>query len=283
MKFGRGYRPDPEDYVRAPFVEFERRLGDGVVLPSFTKNCLVASAACPVLNQDVTSGCTSTATACATATSCSLAGEPLGFVPSQSSIYKNGRLIDNPNAPLADEGAVPNEIWSAISLFGVRPMVPLEDRFSDLDPKTINVKPTSDELQAEHAMVLVGEYGITSTSSQRANEVQKALTRRVITVGIEADRDAIQNYDGRVLTAADLGANTDHYIVLVDFAVVGGRLLILCRQSWGDIETSGWGVEKFLVSGIPAVWPAKGHFIVDASVLATMTDIVVADVRRKAA
>lgn len=279
----RDYWPDPPGYSRAAFAHLLRRLGAmGAELPAFTTNSVEALNACPVFDQGPTGACTGHATSCAIATSCAKAETPLEFVPSPEEIYKVGRLIDDPKAPLEDEGAQPNEVWRGVNVYGVRAMAPLADRFSDADPATINHPPSFLELEGAQPNIISGDYSITSAGDQLITDLRAALALRPVTVGIEADKDAIQNYDGRALTAADLGENTDHYVCMLDYAVVGAKIYFLLRQSWGVLDTSGWGVKKFLVSGIPPEWPAAGHFIVDESAIQTLTDIVVADVRRAA-
>ena len=285
MKFARGYRPDPPGHTRTPLRHLAARLG-APALPDFTERSPRALQLSPVRDQSSFSGCTGCGTSLAVTVGAAEAGTPLGFDASDAAAYLNGRAIDRtplPDGslpPLVDGGAMPNQVWRGYAEFGARRMRPVADRYSELDAATINAEPTILDLEEESATLLVGEYGITSRGDQRIADLRTGLVLRPVTVAIQADRDGVQNYDGRALTASDLGFDTDHYVALVDFAIVQGRVIWLVRQSWGTKATSGWGVDAFTQEGVPPSWPAAGHMLLAQGAEQTFTDLVVADVRR---
>jgi len=282
VKLGKGYQPDPINHRRTPFAVLAQALGlSSSTLPESTDNCVTIGAVVPVLDQSQTSACVGHAIACAVGGGMALAGSPIGFVPSPAEIYRNARAIDRgPGGPaLVDDGAQPNQGWRAVSTFGVRPMIALGDRVSDADPATINAEPGWSDLLGESAAIVKGEYALAASGAARVLELRMALSgKRPVTVALHADGDPFQYYAGDVLTGAMLGDGPDHYVTLIDYAIVGGAAVFLGRNSWGE-KATGWGVDRFALDGLPASWRADGHFLVDASAVQTMADLVVADLR----
>lgn len=292
MKYARGYVPDRAGYVRTEFTHLLAALGVEAKLRASRGSVI---AACPpVFDQGQTGSCTGHATACASKVGFEAAGARIEWTPSPADIYRLGRGIDREwdpvsgfaSSPLKDEGAQPNMVMRAVSTYGIRPIGPLAaGRYSDADPATINDEAKLGALEADAAMVIAGQYGITSSGLARYTAIIAALDAgRAVTVAIAADKDAIQGYDGRILSAADLGTNLDHYITIVGYVIVAGVPYFLLRNSWGS---GTWGVSSFSVlpGDLPTdgSFPAEGNVIVDGSAISTMADLVVFDIHRKAA
>ena len=229
MKFRTGYLPTPAGHFRTPFHHLSARLNVGE-LPAEVS---LFDKAPPVMDQGQTGSCTGHGSSCGL-----YVAAGLSWVPSPAEIYRNGRAISRaPGQALTDNGADPAQVFAAINEFGVRPMTPLTDRYSDADPATINDEPKLGDLEAEALTVLVGDYGITSTGAQRVRDFQTSLAAGIpVTVAIAGGCDAFQNYSGGILPA--LNAPLDHYVCLLAYKTLpDGSIAFGGQNSWGPF----WG------------------------------------------
>lgn len=193
----------------------------------------------PVMDQGSgdqgTGSCTGHATSCGAYVA---AGLP--WVPSPAELYRNGRELDRtPGTPLTDDGAQPSQVFRGINEFGVRPMTPLADRFSDADPSTINDESKLGDLEAESLEMFVGDYRIDSTGKERLDDICTAIAGgQPVTVAIAGGSSAFQSYSGGVLPA--LNAELDHYVCLLAYRTLpDGTREFGGRNSW----SVGWGEE----------------------------------------
>lgn len=227
---GKGYRPDPAGHQRTPLRAIAHRLG---AVPA---SATLEAYAPRVMDQGQTGSCTGHATACAISTALAAAGTPLPFMPSPAGIYTLGRVLGrtSPVLPLTDDGAEPNQVMRGISGFGVRAMGPLasDGRYSDAEFATINDEPTLLELEADARAILLGEYSVSTPE-----DVALALANKIpVTVAVEADTDAFQNYSGGVLEP--MGTALDHYVTLIGYTTTTAGLVFTLRNSWSE----DWGI-----------------------------------------
>ena len=258
MRFGTGYRPDPQG--TRPTIGHLRMGASPLPL-----SASLLSNAPPVMNQNGSSSCTGHSVATGLAIALQLA-----WIPSPAEIYRNGRAIDRfPKSdgsfdPLTDEGAMPSQVFRAVNGFGIRPMVPLADRFSDVVLATVNVEPKLGDLEAEALNVIVGDYGIYSTGEQRSDDIARSIANgKPVTCAVPGGSDAWQNYAGGVL--GPTGTAIDHYVAVVAYDVdVSGKRVFVIRNSWG------------------VTYGEVGNVRVSVDAIQEFTDIVALDVRRAA-
>lgn len=257
--YSTGYRPDPASYRRTSFAWLARRLGLSASPPASVS---LAPYMPRTLDQNGCSGCTGHATAAAIYAAFAAKGQPLSWVPSPKDIYTLGRAIDraSPSDPLLDNGAEPNQVFRAIDEFGIRPMKPLPDRYSDADPATINDEPDLASLEQDGLTIVSGDYAIADVGQAREDQVCMALASgRPVCCAI-AGSGALQSYTGGVL--GPLGTDLDHYVLIfaADAQPDGSRVYTL-RNSWG------------------ASYGEAGNFRINSAALAELGDLVVADCR----
>jgi hypothetical protein len=270
-----GYLPDPVEYKRKTFHHLAaQRFPVAPLAPDVS----LSDQAPAVMDQGSgrfgTGSCTGHAIACAACTTLVTSGHALPFVISPAEIYRNGRAIDRgPGGPsLIDDGAQPNQVWRAVSTFGVRAIkAPTSDgRYSDAEPATINDEPTLGDLEDESRTLLVDEYGISSRGARRVAEIKIAINGLgygvegvPLTAAIAGGSDAFQAYAGGVLGRLD--ASLDHYVAILGYRTrTSGKTEFLIRNSWGI----DWGLH--------------GDCWIDEDALDELGDIVAADVRVKA-
>ncbi len=235
---GTGYIADPAGHRRVPFRHLAARLGSTIPQSASLESFLPR-----VMDQGQSSACCGHATSAAVYAAFGAAGHELAFVPSPAGIYTVGRAIDRFSrldgtlAPLADVGAQPNQVMRGISEYGIRPMRPVADRYSDADTATITDEPTLADLETDATEIVVGEYGLYSTGAALSDEVALALANGLpVTCAIQADGDAFQGYSGGVL--GPLGTGLDHYVTLYGFEGPTGARGFSVRNSWSE----GWGL-----------------------------------------
>ena len=241
MKFATGARPDhPWTRARNALVgahPLAARIGASSSLPAAAS---VAGYLPRVMDQGQTSGCVGHALAAAAWTACAFAaargsGKALPFVPSPAGIYTLARCLERLDyaRPLEDSGSIPGDAIASLVSWGVRPIQPLPDRYSDVDPATVNDEPKILDLEADSASVLVGAHPISTTGLARTLEVQVALAAGYpVALSVPGGSDAFQAYTGGILDAID--APTDHYVLLSGYERIDGNLVFRGRNSWGE-------------------------------------------------
>lgn len=234
-RFAKGHIPDPEGHR---VTSFKLARGVGAPLPDSVD--LTPFAPSP-LDQNRTSSCVGHATACALATSFARAGAPLGFVPSPHSIYQLALCIDrpDPSVPLVDAGSMPNQAMRGLTEWGIRPMrAPSPQGYnSDCDPSNVTDEPKLADLEQDATAVIVGQYEISS-----ATEAAQALAAGYA-VTVASFVDTAFEELGPNSPPYDMPDETDpngggHYLFLVGYRHVAGKLQFRVQNSWG---TTQWG------------------------------------------
>lgn len=231
-----GYRPDPFGHRRTSFG----RLASKLNLGSTPSSCSMRSNVPMILDQGPTSSCVGHAAAMGIHIACKLSGIDLGWVPSPAEIYRNGRGIDRVSLsqPLTDDGSEPNQVFRAISEYGVRPMkANVDGRNSDAEPRTINDEPKLGDLEEEALTIPFGEYGISSFGSTRVLALRQALAaNKPVTAAVAGGSDAFQNYTNGILEA--INAQLDHYALLIGYSTSSsGETVFELLNSWSEL----WG------------------------------------------
>lgn len=262
MSRGKGWRPNPRTHRRTLFGACRWTVGawSAVTTPAAVS---LASFAPEVFDQGQTGSCTGHGTATGLATTFAAGGAPLPWVPSPAEIYRNGRAIDRVRrpdgslAPLADEGAEPNQVIRAIQALGIRSMRarPSDGRYSDADPATINAEPMLDDLELERLVVPVGERAIAGVGDgaildQVVDGLRRALAGGfAVGLGVYVDT-AFENWDPQTGPQGACDPNDPegggHWLCVIGYHTEPtGSTTFQIRNSWsrawglaGDIEVT---------------------------------------------
>lgn len=72
--------------------------------------------------------------------------------------------------------------------------------------------------------------------------LKSALEQQPVSIAIEADQRAFQNYHSGVLSAADCGTKLDHGVLAVGYGTESGTPYFLVKNSWGPT----WGDKGYI-------------------------------------
>ena len=237
MSYSTGYIPDPEDHR---VTSIRVKLAANVAVPDSVDHRPHSP---DVLDQNGCGSCTGHAVAGAITTAFSLAGDPLGFVVSPRNNYCLSRCIDryDPDVPLVDQGAMPNQNVRAFSEYGLMPMrapSPLGYN-SDCDPSNVNNEPLLSELEEDAQHIVLGQYEITSGGAQRVQDICAALAHNYpVTCSVSAGNSTWQTWrpeNGPL--GAQSPVNRDHYVRFIGYRTENGGRVFRLRNQWGI----GWG------------------------------------------
>jgi len=96
-------------------------------------------------------------------------------------------------------------------------------------------------------IVTVKSYA--DVTPNQPNQLKAALATGPVSVAIEADRAAFQQYTGGVITGTACGSQLDHGVLAVGWgtdATAGDYIIV--KNSWGP----SWGEEGFVKIGVAA-------------------------------
>ena len=249
MNFQTGYRRNPERRGLRGFVSSR--------IASPPTSASVERFAPSIFDQGQTGSCVGHARSRGLYVSRAAQGKPLTFVPSPVDIYRIARCYERWSwtLPLQDSGCDPVDTLDAIKTWGVRPMVPLADRYSDADSATVNDLPTLGDLEDDSDFTFTNDYQIVATGTTRIDLVKAALAGgSAVCFDVAGGSDQWQNYSGGLLKGD--GSPLDHYVVALGYTTAGGF------RVWGH---NSWG----------ALWGLGGAFEGDESLLHAAGDIIV--------
>merc|ERR1740123_2782500 len=78
-----------------------------------------------------------------------------------------------------------------------------------------------------------------------AGQLKAALNKGPVSIAIEADKTAFQQYKSGVLTGSGCGTSLDHGVLAVGYGTEGGQDYFLVKNSWGPT----WGDKGFIKIG----------------------------------
>ncbi len=254
MVYATGYVRNPQRRTPKTYAALAtHEAATGASLRKFT---------CPMLDQGPSGACTGHARAKGIYTARAAAGAPLNFIPSPDDLYRNTRCFARGDwaAPLTDDGADPVDTIDAAAAIGVRPMVPLATRFSDVDPATVNREPRIEDLVIDGNFKFLDDHQILAEGADRIALFQDAIRQGYpVCLDVPGGGEQWQRYGSSApaVLVSD-GTPLDHYVCALGYYYdVAGNLVIEGDNSWG----TGWGFD--------------GKFYAAASVLLAARDVIV--------
>lgn len=216
--------------VRTPVVHLLRRLGaSNDPTPVDFRPQVVAAGGPGIFDQLSSSSCTGHAEVGSTMLSLLLKGTPAPERLSPFDAYFKGRFIDAPDAPLVDDGAVPESVTRACAEWGI---CSFAQRPTDV--AKVNERPALDEIEKGLHYRVRGIYGLVPGADLGA-QVRATLSAGFpIKLGVIVDV-AFENWaGGDPIGAPDpnqlLGG---HAIYLVGWARAAGGFEYYIANSWG--------------------------------------------------
>lgn len=207
----------------------------------------------PCLDQNMTSSCTGHGTAQALYVAFAAIGSPLPFFPSPKDIYAITRSLERVQNPdgsypsLRDNGAMPSDVMSAISQWGVRAMKgPSPLGFdTDCDSQNVNEEEKFGDLEADSQLMVVGEHRVDETALDFTEQVVSCIAAGVpCGIGVFVDT-AFENWNpsNGAIQTVDMNdpQGGGHWIALTGYSTANGKRIFHGPNSWGP----GWGAAGF--------------------------------------
>jgi len=253
----------PPHLVKA---SFRMHAAMGVALPTAVD--LRETGLLPAIkNQGQSSGCESHSGSFATEAAFALAGDPLGFTPSEDDMYKGLRSVERarhvpitipveffPN--LTDNGGLTEDCITFLANVGMRPRRiarTSDGRNSDLELSTVNDEMSLLDVETDAARLIVGPYAVNPEASDAERQVQASLAS-LIPVRIDTFVDG--PFEDWTPSQAPVGPPDQssargggHAMVIVGYA----PSLYIVASSWG----TGCGTEGYFYCSpawLRAVW-----------------------------
>lgn len=257
-RFGMGYIPDSlaNRRTQEPAHKLIAKIHKVAAPP---KSHSLWSFNAPIFDQGQQGSCTGHGSAQGIYTSLSARGHNLPFVPSPREIYAVTRILERPlpakgkaPAKLTDSGAMPTDIITTISKFGVVAIGPMasDGRFSDVEDSNVNAEPDLLTLEGAGLNLEIGAYRIDETATNAVDQIVACIAAG-ITVGIGFACDSIfQGYDPSKGPLDTINLNDPeiggHWVEFDSYDTIAfsGKRILMGTNSWSE----GWG--------------DKGHFSV---------------------
>lgn len=204
----------------------------------------------------------------ATETAFALAGDPLGFTPSEAAWYRGLRAIararstpaGQPLPSLQDVGGMTEDAIAFMAAFGIRPRYVArtsDGRNADLEIAAVNDEPGLGELETEAIRLFVGPYAVDPQSSDAEQQVQASLAAKI---PVRVDSFVDSAYEDWTPSQAPVGApNTSdpqgggHAQYIVGYAP--GFYIV--RNSWGTAfgDAGDWRVSPTWLRSTWGLYP----------------------------
>jgi len=253
--FAKGFIADPEQHM----VSSARRL---IGLAPPPANGSVNQFAPPIRDQGQKSQCTGEGSMGAFVTSCNAHSVKLPFpIACPSWAYKIARAVDrdDPNIPLTDDGAMPNQVVRGIQEFGILGLGECSDADADA-----NEEPTIIQLEKASRVHALGWHIITSSGKNLVLDMMRAIAVARVAVPASSDVDqAFEDYNGKgVIPSVLQGENFGgHFYYFTEFKTTSsGIILFRFRNSWtpgwGD-QGTGWVDDQFIMKRLTSKFTAS--------------------------
>lgn len=249
---------------------FRMHAAMGAALPATTRNRETGKVAA-VKDQGQSSACEGHSGSGAIETAFALAGDPLGFIPSEIDLYRGLRAVDRARhasashalPKLTDDGGMTEDALTYLAHFGIRPRAVAhtsDGRNSDVELATVNAEPAFGDLELDALHLIVGPYAVDPGAADMEHQVQAAIAAG-IPVRVDAFVDSVFEdwAPGKAPVPAPNMSDPQgggHAIYVVDYAP--GFYFV--RNSWsetwgegGDVRVSpewlrkAWGLYPFAV------------------------------------
>lgn len=226
--------------VRAPF---RMHAAMGATLPASVD--LRETGLLPAIkDQGRSSGCEAHSGSFATEAAFALAGDPLGFTPSEDDMYKGLRAVERARrtpfggalVPLQDNGGMTEDCLTYVGGFGIRPRriaQTSDGRNSDIEIATVNAEPTLYDLESDAERIVVGPYAVDPGASDAEHQVQAALAARI---PVRVDTFVDGAFEDWTPTQSPIGPPNEndtrgggHAMVIVGYTPA----LYIVASSWG--------------------------------------------------
>lgn len=261
--FAKGFLLDPQGHK---VTSARRLLGTATPAPSGSVNDFAP----PIRDQAGKGQCTGEGSAGAFVTSCNAQGVKLPWkLASPSWNYKIARCVDrdDPNIPLTDDGAMPNQLVRGIQEFGMNAFEDCSDADAD-----VNLEPTVPQLEKASRAHPMGWRAILTTGRERVLDIMRAIdpsfpkacpAKGGMAVCMSSDVDqAFEDYLGKgtistVMKGEDLGG---HFYYATEYQTTSSGMVIVrfrnsWTQDWGD-QGCGWIDADFVIQRLSSLYLA---------------------------
>lgn len=137
----------------------------------------------PIFDQGATSSCEGHRAASAIYTAFAFTNNPLEFIPSPDSLYRDARCHERTTqngilSDLSDSGCMTSDILTVCATVGIKAMGDSVDgRVSDVSPSSVNREPRIDELEEEGLHIITGSYSVgLQDNNEIISTIQASLT-----------------------------------------------------------------------------------------------------------
>lgn len=254
-QFAKGFIPDPEGHRTTSAI---RLIG---IAPPPSRGS-VNQFSPPIRDQGGKSQCTGEGGMGGFVTSCNAHGVKLPFpIACPSWSYKVARAVDrsDPNIPLIDDGAMPNQMVRGLQEFGILGLGECSDADAD-----VNEEPTVLQVEKASQVHGVGWHILASSGKNLVLDMMRAIGPAQVAVPASSDVDsAFEDYNGKgVIPAILKGENLGgHFYYFTEFqTTTAGSILFRFRNSWtvgwGE-QGTGWVNEEFIMRRLTSKFTAS--------------------------
>jgi hypothetical protein len=241
----------PPHLVKA---SFRMHAAMGVALPA-TVDLRETGLLPAIKNQGQTSACEGHSGSYAIEGAFALAGDPLGFTPSEDDLYKGLRSVERARhvpitvpiglfPKLIDSGGMTEDCLTFLANVGIRPRriaQTSDGRNSDVELSSVNENLTILDAETDASRLIVGPYAINPEASDAEYQVKAALASRIL---VRVDTFVDGPFEDWTPSQAPVGPPDEnggrgggHAMVIVGYA----RGLYIAASSWGtNCGTEGY-------------------------------------------
>jgi len=135
----------------------------------------------------------------------------------------------------------------AVNMWGIRPIRPLPDRYSDADPAHINDEPSLDDVGEDSKSIITGMYRINETDPNFIDLIKASIVSKIavgIAIGVDKNFDNWNFRNGPLDAYDPMTRRGGHWLCLVGFDGDVFRIINSWSRLWGDdgvlVATANW-------------------------------------------